>query len=129
MKNTTEQLPQTGPNKYNKTTPQTGFPTIPCTSTMQLQKHHAGTMQAPCTAQLAGHTPEKSWPAKLRETWIDILAAIHSFIHSFKNKSICYLHSHLRILEKVYFRSGLVVYKKRQIRINLQYFEQSKYLK
>ena len=32
-------------------------------------------MQLPCTAQLARHTSEKSWQAKLRETWDNILAA------------------------------------------------------
>ena len=34
-------------------------------------------MQAPCTAQLAGHTSDKSDPARLRETWDNILAAYH----------------------------------------------------
>ena len=33
------------------------------------------TMQPPCTAQLAGHPRMQSWPAKLRETWDDALAA------------------------------------------------------
>ena len=32
-------------------------------------------MQPPCRAQLARHTSGKSWPARLRETWDDLLAA------------------------------------------------------
>ena len=32
-------------------------------------------MQAPCRAQLAGHTSNKFWPAQMRETWEEILAA------------------------------------------------------
>ena len=33
-----------------------------------------------CTVQLAGHSPCKTWPAKLRETGVDILAAESSRI-------------------------------------------------
>ena len=40
------------------------------------------TMQPPCTAQLARHTSDKYWPAKLRETWDYIIAAVmHNFGH------------------------------------------------
>ena len=43
---------------------------------MQLQN-------TPCTAQVAGHTSEKSWPAKLRAPSATILAAVLSHFVSF----------------------------------------------
>ena len=40
-------------------------------------------MQDPCRAQLAGHTSNKTWPAQMRETWNNILAAHVSEISLF----------------------------------------------
>ena len=39
-----------------------------------MQQHHTAKI-TPCTAQVAGHTSDKTWPAKLRATWDTILAA------------------------------------------------------